>query len=80
MHSGAGLVGRANAALGPRPPLSTVTQTIGVEGRSQGLLRRGGARETTRPGVVGLHSQEGEEGGEEDEGGRVEKAGHAFLG
>jgi hypothetical protein len=27
---------------------------------------------------VGLHGQEGEEGGEEDEEGRVEKAGHAF--
>ena len=80
MHSGTGLVGRANAALGPSPPGSTVTQTIDLEGGSQGLLRGGGAGEVARPCLVGLHGQDGQEGGEEDEGGRVEKAGHAFIG
>lgn len=79
VHSGTGLVGRANAALGASPPGGTVTQTIGLEGGSQGLLRGGGAGEVARPRLVGLHGQDGQEGGEEDKGRRVEKAGHAFL-
>lgn len=78
MHSGTGLVRRAHTALGPRPAGGTVTETIGLESGSQGLLGGGGTSKISRPRLMGLDCQEGQEGGEEDEGGRVEKAGHAF--